>query len=609
MLPLSRDLPKPLMPLWGTPILERVLNLLKRWGVREVIINLHHQPDEIFALGRSLSRRDFQINFSFEPDILGTGGALRRAEWFLGHPPEPFWLVNSDIVADLEPNAILNAFASRRCVAAAWLHPTLGPRTVEMSKGWITSFQSAHAGAEGTYTFCGATLLSPQILKFLPTGGFAGIIPACERAMKKGLRVAGVCVPGAVWADVGTPGQYLDAHRQRRKQRGVFSAIGRGVIRERNVQIVNSVIWDHAILRAGAVIENAVVGRGTEVSGSVRHIAMRADQALDAEERTALEAFGFAPAHGTAYPMGPRGSDRTFTRIRGGTSSFILMRYHLKRAENGLYCEHARRLRRIGLPVPQVFLDRPDQQLALFEDLGDTSLQDWVVGQSATAIRRKYEQVLDSVLTLHEKGTRQARKERWTLMPPFDERLYAWERGLFAEQFLEKRLRLPARQIAGITRDLARAGAKLIRTPRVLIHRDLQSSNIFLVDATSGSRAAIQRPFLIDFQGMRFGAAAYDLASLLCDPYVSLPESTQEELLDAYAGQSIDPNATTEIFWWAAIERLAQALGAYARLGQIPGMQAFCRHIAPAVVMMRRALTHLDGLPALRGLMNELPVE
>jgi NDP-sugar pyrophosphorylase family protein/aminoglycoside/choline kinase family phosphotransferase len=630
MLPLSRDLPKPLMPLWGVPILERILNLLKRWGVKEVVINLHHNPDEIFALGRSLARPDLKINFSFEPEILGTGGALRHAEWFVGD--QPFWLINSDIAADLKPDALLKAFKSGKCIAAAWLHPILGPRTVEMSKGWITAFQSRTPGAKGTFTFCGLHLVSPRILEFLPESGFAGIIPAYERAMKQGLRVAGVCVPGSTWADVGTPRQYLDAHRQMRKTRGAFAApraecprheaSGRGVIRERNVRVENSVIWDGAILRAGSVIENAIVGRGADVSGHVRHIAMRADLALDPVEQEALQTLGMNSQHATAYPMGPRGSDRMFTRVAstGGNvwrplsertsgkaarraaatppPSVILMRYSLKREENGLYCEHARRLRTIGLPVPRVLLDRPELQLAIIEDLGDISLQDWIVGKPPAAVRGMYEQVLDAVLVLHEKGTARARAARWNLMPPFDEKLYRWERDWFAGQFLQKHLRLPSRQIAEVNKDLARAAARLLKTPRTLIHRDLQSSNIFLKS---------NRPFFIDFQGMRFGAAAYDLASLLCDPYVSLPETIQEELLDYCASRGADPGATTEEFWWAAIERLAQALGAYARLGAIPGMQSFTQHIAPAVAMMNRALNHVGGLHSLRSLMGGLP--
>ena len=595
MLPLSRDLPKPLMPLWGVPILDRVLRLLKRWGVKQAVINLHHNPDEIFALGRSLAGPDLQINLSFEPEILGTGGALRRAEWFLND--QPFWLVNSDIVADLKPHALIKAFARRNCIASAWLHPTLGPRTVETSKGWITSFHSARPGAAGTCTFCGVTLVSPRILDFLPESGFAGIIPAYERAMKHGLRVAGVCVPGSTWADVGSPRQYLDAHRLLRKARGTFAAMGPGVVRERNVRIKNSVIWDGAILRAGAVVENAIVGRGADVSGHVGHIAMRAEFALERVERDALMAAGVNPLHATAYPMGPRGSDRTFVRVSEKKQFVILMRYSVKREENALYCEHARCLRRLGLPVPRVLLDRPKDQVAVLEDLGDVSLQEWVAGKTPDAVRGMYERVLDSVLVLHEKGTAAAR--RWKLMPPFDARLYEWERDLFADQFLKNELRLPSRQIAGVLRDLSRVASGLLAARNALIHRDLQSSNILL---------RRDRPFFIDFQGMRFGAAAYDLASLLCDPYVSLPETVQEDLLDYYAGSGADPTATTEAFWLAAVERLAQAIGAYVRLGRISGMHSFRRHIEPAIAMMRRALGHVDGLPSLRAAMEEAGV-
>ena len=63
MLPLSRDLPKPLMPLWGRPILERILNLLRSWGVKEVVINLHHNPDEIFRARPGAHASGFQNQF------------------------------------------------------------------------------------------------------------------------------------------------------------------------------------------------------------------------------------------------------------------------------------------------------------------------------------------------------------------------------------------------------------------------------------------------------------------------------------------------------------------------------------------------------------------
>jgi N-acetylmuramate 1-kinase len=608
MLPLSRDLPKPMMPLWGRPILERILNLLRSWGVKEVVINLHHNPNEIWTLGRAFTRPNFRINFSFEPEILGTGGALRRAEWFLDD--RPFWLINSDIAADLRPDALLKSFALPQCLAAVWLDPTLGPRTVEMFKGRITSFRSVTPGAKGTYTFCGLHLVSPQLLDFLPESGFAGIVPAYERAMKRGHCVAGVCVPGSFWADIGTPEQYLDAHRKKKRGGGAFASLGRRVRCERSVRVINSVVWDDAILRAGSVIENAIIGRGADVTGTVRYLAMRADRALDAVELQALKTRGWNPERATAYPMGPRGSARTFTRIsvpgpldagRPKSSSpvtMILMRYSLEREENAFYCGHARFLRTIGFPVPLILLDWPEHRVALLEDLGPTALQDWIVGKPPSAIQKMYERVLNDVLILHEQGTACARRERTLLMPPFDERLYRWERKFFAEQFLEKRLRLPPRCAAAVQRDLARAAQELQKMPRVLIHRDLQSSNIILKGG---------RPIFIDFQGMRFGAAAYDLASLLCDPYVSLSESLQEELLEMYGSGGATPGATSEIFWWGAIQRLAQALGAFVRLSAIPGLPSFSRHIASATAMMRRALARVGGMRTLRSLLNDLP--
>ena len=88
---------------------------------------------------------------------------------------------------------------------------------------------------------------------------------------------------------------------------------------------------------------------------------------------------------------------------------------------------------------------------------------------------------------------------------------------------------------------------------------------------------------------------------------MSLSESLQEELLNTYAGRSADPGATTEIFWWGAIERLAQALGAYGAWAHSPGLSSFSRHIVSATAMMRRALDRVGGMRSLRSLINDLP--
>ncbi len=150
MRPLTTALPKPLLPFWGRPLLFILLDRLQRWGVREVLINLHHQPDVIRAAVAAERFRRLDIAYSHEPVILGTGGALVRARGFLD---QPFWMVNADIAFDLDPAPLLARHARGRPLATCWLHGSRGPRTVEMRRGLITEFRSQRPATAGTYTY------------------------------------------------------------------------------------------------------------------------------------------------------------------------------------------------------------------------------------------------------------------------------------------------------------------------------------------------------------------------------------------------------------------------------------------------------------------------
>jgi aminoglycoside/choline kinase family phosphotransferase len=130
----------------------------------------------------------------------------------------------------------------------------------------------------------------------------------------------------------------------------------------------------------------------------------------------------------------------------------------------------------------------------------------------------------------------------------------------------------------------------LLSAPRVLLHRDLQSSNILLVRG---------KPVLIDFQGMRFGPAMYDLASLLCDPYVNLPPPLAEALLDDYVSRIPNGEQRRDEFPVAAAQRLAQALGAFGRLGHTPATSGFLRHIPAGVRQFLNAASRTHLLPVL----------
>lgn len=607
MVPLSYDLPKAMMPLWGIPVLEHIVRMLQRTGVTDILINLHHHPQPIVDWCRRQSAPTLRLQLSFEPEILGTGGALRRASHFIGR--EPFWMINTDIAMDLDPAALLADFRRHSPLAVLWMHDTRGPRTVEMTPdGRITNFASATPTAEGTFTFCGMQLLRPDILSFLPENAFCSVVDGYRRALDQGVPVHGCCVPGAYWADLGTPERYLEAHREiaearrqrlpgaallapqeaRRMRRCIpastvktgFVAVGRDVRIPSGTTLTDCVLWDGVRLHSGSRVADSIAGSDTDVQSTlqgsvqVRASILPADPVLDA----ALHALHATRTHATVTALPARGSDRSFQRLCAGRRRAILIRYDdRKREENARYAGLAAALSTRGIRVPSVILDMPEQKATLFEDAGTLSLQDALPGMSRQKRRRHYRQVIEQLAALH----RVSPKTLPPLEPPFTAALYRWEHELFANHFLRDTLHMPADQITQALSDLAPCARILLQQSLVPVHRDFQSSNILLRNG---------QPVLIDFQGLRLGAAAYDLASLLCDPYVMLDAADRADLLAAYCSLSPDGVAVRSAFVPAAVQRLAQALGAFGRLSANAGTHRFARYIAPAVDMLKEVL-------------------
>ncbi len=124
--------------------------------------------------------------------------------------------------------------------------------------------------------------------------------------------------------------------------------------------------------------------------------------------------------------------------------------------------------------------------------------------------------------------------------------------------------------------NLARLRENLGSSHRNLVHRDFQSQNIIL----HGERA-----WLIDFQGLRLGRQEYDLASLLYDPYLDHPEEEQAKLLDLWEDIS-EERPVPELLRDCAIQRLMQALGAYANILHEQQIDWYAQHIPTAARLL-----------------------
>ena len=293
------------------------------------------------------------------------------------------------------------------------------------------------------------------------------------------------------------------------------------------------------------------------------------------------------------------GSDRSFTRCTTGDGTFVLMQYGVEREENALYVPIGRFLAGIGIRVPVIVGHDPTQRLVLMEDLGETDLwsqrtEPWLVREDL------YRKILAMAARLHALPPNAFPGGSSGHMPAFGPDLYRSERNYFREQFVQGfcSLSMEPAFASALEEELSALAERIMETPPCLIHRDLQSQNVMIADGV---------PVWIDFQGMRPGSPFYDVASLLCDPYVSFAEEERFTLLRFYADRISHGLAWPEVivrFREAAIQRLMQTLGAFAFLGFQQGKRSFLSHIPRGIDHLDQAAAQHPGLPRLSELIG-----
>jgi hypothetical protein len=322
-------------------------------------------------------------------------------------------------------------------------------------------------------------------------------------------------------------------------------------------------------------------------------------------QKTASVLPAFNPSSLTAIEKG--GSSRCFFRVLSSENkSAILVQDLGEKEENRHYAALADFLASRGVPVPRVLAKGDGEGLLWLEDLGEVDL--WAARNEPWEVRRPlYESALRGISLMHRIAPESPLAEGLQLQSGFDERLYRWEQAYFTDHCLGDLFGVGEE----IRRELLdhpgmkRLASDLSTLARHLVHRDFQSQNILI---RSGDA------WFIDFQGMRPGLAQYDLASLLCDPYVMISAGEREHLLDYYcevrrlAGTPVGENFN-RVFWQCAVQRLMQALGAYGYLSIHRGKTSFRAHVPAALSRLREALAslyHDDRLDVLGTLLADL---
>jgi len=516
--PFTACAPKPLLPVWGVPMLERTVEMLRSWGVEEIAVNCHHLADQVAGWCETHGCRAVR-----EDPILGTGGVLNPLRDWIGN--DDFYLANGDIVVegiekcpfDGPAKNLAGGLVKPGDIIGRCLLTEEGPRTVEADPdGIVTCWKSPDPGWPGTFTYCGIALLKAKILDYVEPSGFSTIVQAYERAMMDGKFVVGTVPPDMMWTDAGSIATYMDVNTSGE--------------------------------------ENAF-GEIPQVKAALA--------AAKAQEEAKVEF------------LGARGSERCFFRA----GDVVIVVYDdAKRSENAKYAGHAKWLASKGIPVPEVLADIPEMKTLALSHCGDPKK------------RMSFDDYANVAEKLAEFNALDA--SGLDLEPRFDASLWKWERDLFAEHCLGARFAMP--MPGDVARELEKIALLLDSEPVSLVHRDFQSENILWKDGKFA---------FIDFQGMRLGPAAYDLASLLYDPYAKIADEDRASLASIYAAKCGRPGIA-KILPYAAVERLVQCLGAYGRLASV-GQPQFSRHVLPALENLLAAADDA-GLDAIGGLAEDL---
>jgi aminoglycoside/choline kinase family phosphotransferase len=296
-------------------------------------------------------------------------------------------------------------------------------------------------------------------------------------------------------------------------------------------------------------------------------------------------------------------SGRVILRLTGGGFSAIGIFYPVKE-ENLAFVDFSRHFRRHGLPVPEIYAEDLKQGAYLEEDLGDTTLFEFL-GENrngdalAPSTIDAYRKVVEILPRFQVDAGRDLNYKLCYPRSAFDRQSIAWDLNYFKYYFL-RLAGIPFNEQA-LERDFIRLTKFLLRAPRhYFLYRDFQSRNVMLRDG---------EPYFLDYQGGRKGALQYDIASLLYDGKADLPAEFRQQLLDYYLDclakhVKIEREAFMEHYYAYVYVRIMQALGAYGFRGFYERKIHFLQSVPYALKNLRWLAHHVTLPIALPELMD-----
>ena len=276
LFPLTIDRTKPAIPFLGKPLIGYVAEYVAKFGIREFIVNLHHQPQSVMnALGDG-SRFGVRINYTLEePHILGTSGAIDNARDYL--EDDTFLIINGKIITDIDISKAVETHKRSGALATMVLkeNPNFEKFTEVLTEdGFVTGFgqgfpkqiQNPASEIKNPLMFTGIHILEPRVFEYIPRGVYSDILPTFYiPAIAKGEKIAAHITAGN-WFELSTIPRYLDISLAMMNGKNVFK--GENCELDETVRISNSVIWDNVKIENGANLNRVIIADGVTIKSS-----------------------------------------------------------------------------------------------------------------------------------------------------------------------------------------------------------------------------------------------------------------------------------------------------------------------------------------------------
>lgn len=294
-----------------------------------------------------------------------------------------------------------------------------------------------------------------------------------------------------------------------------------------------------------------------------------------------MEKFGLPPV--TVDKLPPSGSYREYYRLSNGKVS-AMAAFNQDRKENDAFVYLTRHFHSKGLPVPELYGERLDNDIYLLEDLGDNMLLSFMEQQNYykygvnSEIMNAYKQTLEQLPRFQVEGTQNLDYSVCYPRYAFDRQSMMWDLNYFKYYFL-KLARVPFNEQLLEDDFNALCDHLLSADCNYFLYRDFQSRNIMWKNNS---------PYFIDYQGGRRGSLHYDIGSILFEAKTHLPAYVREELLDHYIVAlqkhlDISREKFMEHYYGYVYIRMMQAMGAYGFRGLYEKKPLFLQSIPPVL--------------------------